>query len=90
MRENLHQYNLKNPNDPVQNSSGRDRSNIPPKKAQLPSPKTNYMSTQDMEQKSDEDLYVEDFIYENNSNDIEPDEQRRNPQCSSGLFTYLY
>ena len=79
MREKLHQYNLKNPNDKNQNSCNQDRLTIPPKKADIPGIKVNMANPSIIsdevvqEEQSTEPyeapVYVEDFVYDNNPAD---------------------
>ena len=57
MREKLHQFNLKNPNDKKQNSTNKDRTGVMPRPPVITCPKINAATIEDenIQRPSEED-----------------------------------
>ena len=74
MREKIHQYNLKDPKDKVQDATKQDRLKISPKQADIPDTKINHASQSDETNplsidSPDDSMFVEDYIYGNDPSD---------------------
>ena len=77
MREKLHQFNLKNPNDKKQNSTNKDRIGVMPKPPVITCPKINAATIEDeniqrpSEEDDNEEYYFEELTYpEDNENEL--------------------